>query len=108
MRINFSPDRASKSRPWLIELIKRFAEAYDISTRSGTKVKSYLATPTGARTFATWMKSQGFQVEYWCLEPWIRIENTYNTQRKITEYLAFGIIVDDDCPRFVELKLRHA
>jgi hypothetical protein len=105
MRINLSPDRASKSRPWLIELMRAFAEAYEI--KNGLKLKAYIATPSGSRAFAAWLKSQGFRAEYWCLEPYVYIEN-YEPRRKLTEYLAFGIMIDDDCPRFIELKLRHA
>jgi hypothetical protein len=105
MRINLSPERASKFRPWLTELARGFAEAYDIKLAS--KVKAYLSTPPGSRAFAAWLKSEGFKAEYWCLEPYVYIEN-HAPYRKITEYLAFGIMISDECPRLVEIKLRHA
>ncbi len=105
MRINLSTERATK-RPWIKELARGFAEAYDI--KFGIKVLQYMATPAGAKAFAAWLKSEGFRVEYWCLEPYISVNTSYGSTTKTTDYLAFGVIIQDDCPKLVEIKLRHA
>jgi hypothetical protein len=101
MRLNLSKERATK-RPWLKDLARGFAEAYDI--KFSIKILEYMATPAGAKAFAAWLKSDGFRAEYWCLEPYVSI----GSQGKTTEYLAFGVIIQDDCPRLIEIKLRHA
>jgi hypothetical protein len=105
MRINLSKERATK-RPWIKDLARGFAEAYDI--KFTVKVLEYLATPAGSKAFAAWLKSDGFRAEYWCLEPLISVNTSYGSTTKTTEYLAFGVIIQDDCPRLIEIKLRNA
>jgi hypothetical protein len=105
MRINLSS--YSSGQPKAIGvLVRQFAEAHSIKNIGLTK--DYVATPSGARAFHRWLKSEGFLCEYWCLEPLVVVDpDNYNPPRKTIKYLAFGITIQDDCPRFVELKLRY-
>lgn len=103
MRLNLSQFRAAKPPSWLDLLMRDFAAEYEI--RYGEKVKSYCATPTGAKTFVSYLKQAGFKAEYWCLEPLVTKE-AYNSSKTI-EYLAFGVIFNEDCPHFIELKLKY-
>jgi uncharacterized alpha/beta hydrolase family protein len=103
MRINLSAlSSNSKQNKWLTNLMREFAEEYEITF--GNKIKQYFGTPSGARAFAAWLKDSGYRVNYWALEP-LTYRESYNSS-KVTEYLGFGIIFDDACPKFIEIKLK--
>lgn len=104
MRINFSPAKVTQKPAWFKVLIREFCGEYDI--KFGNLLLGYLETPSGARTFVAWIRSQGFKAEYWCLEPFV-YDDTDRPGRKLTKYLAFGVIIDDHCPKMMEYKLRH-
>lgn len=103
MRINLSEHGATKQPKWLVDMMREFAAEYDI--KFGNVVKQYIATPSGARAFAAYLKAAGYRVEYWCLEP--LVTKTSYDHGRVTNYLAFGFTIDESCPRFVELKLRQ-
>jgi hypothetical protein len=83
-------------------LMRGFATEYEINF--GNKVKQYISTPPGARAFAAWLKDSGYRANYWAIEPMV-YKDGYNSA-KITEYLGFGVIFDEACPKFVEIKLK--
>lgn len=105
MRINLSEHSTTKNKPrWFEEMQREFAAEYDM--RFGSTVKQYCATPPGARAFAAYLRSAGYRVDYWCLEPLVTKKEYDNN--KVTVYLAFGLAIDESCPRFIEKKLKFA
>lgn len=100
MKLNFSNYRAGKdSNQWLNELAKEFLNEHDIV--SNTKIRTWLRSRKGSKCFIDWLESRGWQVSYWELLPMV------DEDGKKT-YIAYGINIKDDCPKFVEYVLRNS
>lgn len=98
MKINFGLERSSKSFTWLTEIGKQFAEDHDMLWSARTRV--YLKSKPGIKVLIEWLKAQGYQITYWELPPLI---NNLGTE----EHIAYGMDIKDNCPKFIEAKLKY-
>lgn len=69
-----------------------FCREHDIDYHAESH--TFLNSPSGAETMSAWLGSKGWRVTAWIFN------------REIEEPLAWGLNFDDDCPRFVEAKLK--
>ena len=101
MKVNLSSYGTGRRKKWIINLQQQFAETHDI--KLGNILISYISTPNGAKAFSTWLKNEGFDANFWCIEPLI----TYNDDlKKEIKYIGFGIDFSDSCPKLIEAMLR--
>ena len=105
MRINFNRTTSellfwNKPQPnvpgWLLLLRKQFLADYDIFM-SGTNVYEFENSEQYAQLFCEWMCSIGYNVKFWSI-------NFKVDDRKPT--FAYGIEIDEACPKFIELKMK--
>jgi hypothetical protein len=60
------------------------------------QINKFTTTLDGVNDFCDWLKESGYKATIW------------ETKTKIGDSpFAFGINIADDCPLFVELKLKH-
>lgn len=101
MRINFNCGTGrhlkEHDKPdWLKRLVVQYLEEYDINA-SNDQAQRFMYQPAGVRMFAEWLAETGFQAKYWEID-W-RYDEGYHP-------IGFGIWFDEQCPRFVEAKLK--
>lgn len=82
---------------WLNEYIKGFFEHHDLKHDGASD--AFLKGPRGVRVLADWIAAQGLQVSYWELD--------YRTGEDQPP-LAYGLDFQDNCPKFIEAKLRYS
>lgn len=101
MRMNFNWESSTVSNhpdpPWLQELMRRFAEHYDMDI-SRNAVFRLMWSPAGIKKFAEWIEKEGWKVSYWELD--------LPTNQDDPSPVAFGLDIADDCPKFMEAKLK--
>lgn len=85
--------------PWFVHLTGRFCADYDMDFES-QDVRVFLSSQQGIRILAHWLQEDGFRARYWEFD-WRRNPDAHAT-------IAYGIEFDDDCPKFVEVKLAHS
>jgi hypothetical protein len=102
MKINLSPSGASRKNKWVVFLQQQWADEHDVKFDGWAK--GYFETPGGAKALSEWLKSQGFDVHFWCVEPYIQYDSM---KRKILSYIGFGLDFNEKCPKLTEIRLKH-
>ena len=104
MKINFNGQSSiinawrKKNLPiWFVTLNNQFFIEHDINEDSDG-IHGFLCSEQYVIALANWLKAKGYNASYWCID--------YHLRPDIKEPYAFGIDIVDDCPCFVELKLR--
>jgi hypothetical protein len=82
---------------WLNWYIQGFLEHHDLKHDGASN--AFLMSPKGIRMLAEWIASQGLQVSYWEIDHRVKDDGLP---------LAYGLDFRDDCPHFIEAKLRHS
>ena len=97
MKINLSPFKKSKdSVPWLRAIAIEFCDEHELEFN--VKARLWLRSRQGCEYFVKWLQARNWQASYWELPP--LIDNNEEV------YIGFGIEVKDDCPTFIEYKLK--
>jgi hypothetical protein len=105
MRINFNGEISliypweEDAPDWLDHLQDEFCRAYDMDPDKSTVI-GYLGSPDAAQDMAAWLKGQEYRVSYY--------ELAYKQRHDDIRTVSYGLEFDDACPRFIELKLKHA
>ncbi len=104
MRINFnrahSVSLAYDSETdfkWLNAFIKGFLEHYDLKHDGASN--AFLLSTNGIRMMGDWIATNGVQVSYWEIDHRVKEDGPP---------IAYGLDFQDDCPAFIEAKLRHS
>ena len=107
VRINFNHSTSSALHwkmgtgmpNWMKLLLTEFQAAYGVLFIES--YESYLMSTKGIQYIATWLKYQGYKANYWYMEfEYIRNNTTETT------VLAYGLEFQEDCEKFIELKMR--
>ena len=109
VRINFNSStsihlhwKSTQALPnWVNCILKEFQIAY--GSNFTESYEAYLTSKDGIQYIVKWLKDQGYKAEYWSME---FDQSRGDTIFKIT--LAYGIEFQEDCEKFVELKLRSS
>ncbi len=105
IRINFNTSTSNtlhwKNGPglpnWMKLVLEDFQKSYDSNFDSS--YENHLYSEKGLKYVVNWLKSYGYKVAYW--------EMDFNTKPADNPYiLAYGIEFQEDCEKFIELKLR--
>jgi hypothetical protein len=102
-RINFDTSTSSMLHwkkgtgmpSWLENLINEFKQAYNLLIED--EYKHYFTNEQGIKYLVTWLKEEGYDVEYW--------EFPFTVGENISIF-GYGIKFKNDCPKFIEAKLR--
>lgn len=102
MRLNFNPATAAivEIPDWLDDLQNQWLLYYGIDTTYNNRtVNGYKWSTAGARHFAEWLSyHHAFKVDYW--------EIDYIPEESKAP-VAYGIVFDENCPRFIEEVLKQ-
>lgn len=99
MRLNFNLLTSSSQFPkWVDRLRNDWLDYYQIeSNASVTAIRNFIWSPKGTQLFVDWCKSQDYGVDYWELD-YVAVTGS--------DPIAFGILINESCPKIVEYKLR--
>lgn len=102
MRLNFSPvshDTKIRMPDWISILHNEWLTEYCIDTTYINRaINEYKWSPAGTRHFADWLRQQSFKVDYWEID---------YIPPSDTNPIAYGIMFDENCPRFIEEVLKQ-
>jgi hypothetical protein len=82
---------------WLNAYIKGFLEHHDLKHDGASD--ALLMSPKGIKMLAEWIAASGVQVSYWEVDHRVKEDGPP---------IAFGLEFREDCPLFIEAKLRHS
>lgn len=105
-RINFNPSTSTTTHwkigtgkpAWLEELISEFKLAHNMVLDES--YERMLLTEQGIKHIVEWLKEEGYKAEYWEMD-FAKPDSTNGPQ-----ILAYGLKFENNCEKFVELKLR--
>lgn len=83
---------------WYQKLITEFLKEWDMTWENcwGEKVLDWAHRPLGVRMFSEWLQDQGYDAQYW--------EMTH-PRFKTRDPMAYGVEINNNCPKFIQLKL---
>lgn len=82
---------------WLNVYIKSFLEHHDLKHDGASD--AFLKSPKGVMMLCKWISSHGLDVQYWEIDHRVRED---------MPPIAYGLDFKDDCPKFIESKLRYS
>lgn len=101
MKINVTQNKLHDRLPWLAAIAEEFMIEHDIKVSN--TVWAWLKTRDGIRYFGEWLKEKGWEVTYWELPPFVD-----PSKNGVIKYLGFGLDFKNDCPKFIEAKLKNS
>lgn len=109
----------SKDPSWLTQVLTDFAISYDLNVDDkNEKVIAWLYKPHTVKLLIEWMKGEGYKCNYYELlinpnEPDKHDNNSndfdddkFSINYPFNKLIAYGIEIDENSEKFVELKLR--
>lgn len=103
MKINFNRPHSESLQSgevrfgWLDAHLREFLRCHDLTI--DTKTTDFIYSPVGIKIVGEWLAATtGMKVSYWEIDYRIR---------EGAPPIAYGLDFCDDCPKFIEAKLRH-
>ena len=108
MRINFGRQLRGHAGAFVIQTILQFAEEYAMG--SARDARDYVTRgKQGLRAYAEWLAAQGYKVDVYWLEPnkdlFVNVGENYGDIIRTSP--SYGLVIAEDCPRWVEFKLKN-
>jgi hypothetical protein len=108
MRINLLRKNLNVGGMFFQSTIKDFAEHYDFTTIKVAR-DYVMAGKQGLKAYVAWLREQGYRCEMYALEPnrdlFLDMGDQYTSLSRFSP--SFGLIMADDCPMWVEFKLKN-